>query len=95
MVQLNIDNGRVAFGQLYGMCDRITYDLARKGFTVLKVVPYGPIPLLTPYFVRRAEENSLMLGRCEKDLDMLKLELAQRLTMSGDSGQRARAAVAQ
>lgn len=70
--ELNIDvqNGGVYFGQLYGMCDQITYPLAAMGYSVYKSIPYGSVEEVLPYLARRATENqSVLLGaRKEKQL---------------------------
>ncbi|CAG8447721.1 8050_t:CDS:2 [Ambispora gerdemannii] len=52
----------VLFGQLFGMCDHISYTLGKHGYTVYKYVPYGKITDVIPYLLRRAQENSSILG---------------------------------
>ena len=44
MAESNISNNdpRVWFGQLYGMSDHISYNLANHGYNVAKYVPFGP-----------------------------------------------------
>ena len=39
----SVADGGVAFGQLLGMCDHVTFPLGARGYNALKVVPYGPI----------------------------------------------------
>jgi proline dehydrogenase len=72
----------VSFGQLYGMCDYISYNLADAGCNVLKYVPYGPVQEVLPYLIRRAEENSDILsgeGGVKKELELLKQEILRRI----------------
>eukprot|EP01126_Amoeba_proteus_P040465 TRINITY_DN4318_c0_g1_i12.p1 TRINITY_DN4318_c0_g1~~TRINITY_DN4318_c0_g1_i12.p1 ORF type:complete len:373 (+),score=64.67 TRINITY_DN4318_c0_g1_i12:604-1722(+) len=54
--------GRVYFGQLLGMSDRLTFNLGRNGYKAYKYVPYGPVNEVIPYLLRRAQENSVLLG---------------------------------
>jgi proline dehydrogenase len=69
---------RVHFSQLYGMGDHITFNMAIKGYNVSKYLPFGPISEVIPYLMRRAEENSSVNGQTNKELVMIKRELARR-----------------
>jgi len=69
---------RVWFGQLYGMSDHITYNLADKGFNVAKYIPFGPVKDVMPYLIRRAEENTSVAGQTSRELELLKKELQRR-----------------
>ena len=40
---LSPDDDRVAFAQLLGMSDNLSFNLAHRGFTAAKYVPYGPL----------------------------------------------------
>ncbi|KNC77098.1 hypothetical protein SARC_10433 [Sphaeroforma arctica JP610] len=71
----------VYFGQLLGMCDHITYNLGREGFEAFKYVPYGPVHEVLPYLIRRAVENSDIMGSAQKELTQLKVEIRKRLTL--------------
>ena len=73
---------RVWFGQLYGMSDHITYNLADKGFNVAKYIPFGPVKDVMPYLIRRAEENTSVAGQTSRELELLKKELQRRKEQS-------------
>lgn len=47
----------VVFGQLMGMADDQSSELARRGRKVIKYVPWGPAKETKDYLVRRLEEN--------------------------------------
>lgn len=72
--------GGVYFGQLFGMCDHVSYMLGLSGYQVFKYLPYGPIEEVIPYLIRRAQENAGLLGASEKELLLLKKELRRRFT---------------
>lgn len=72
--------GGVSFGQLLGMSDHVSYTLGENQFRVFKYVPYGPISEVLPYLVRRAQENTGLLGSATKEMKMIKQEVWQRLT---------------
>lgn len=69
---------RVHFSQLYGMGDHITFNMAVEGYNVSKYLPFGPIKEVIPYLMRRAEENTSVNGQTNKELVMIKRELARR-----------------
>lgn len=71
-------NPRVFFGQLYGMSDHITHNLASAGFNAIKYVPYGNVKEVMPYLFRRAQENSAIAGQTNRELELIKKELARR-----------------
>lgn len=77
----NIDRNdpRVAFSQLYGMSDNITYNLAYHGYNVMKYIPFGPIKAVLPYLFRRAQENTSVQGQSSRELKYLSMELQRRL----------------
>ena len=69
---------RVWFGQLFGMSDHISFNLAGRGFNVAKYLPYGPVRDVMPYLIRRAEENTSVAGQTSRELDLIKKERARR-----------------
>lgn len=75
---LDKNDKRVYFAQLFGMSDHISFNLANAGFNVVKYVPYGPIGTVMPYLLRRAEENTSIAGQSSRELDLIKQELKRR-----------------
>ena len=73
-----INDKRVWFGQLYGMSDHITFNLAKAGYNVAKYVPFGPVKDVMPYLIRRAEENTSVAGQTSRELNLLKEEKKRR-----------------
>ena len=69
---------RIWFGQLYGMSDNISYNLAKYGFNVAKYLPFGPVRDVMPYLIRRAEENTSVAGQTSRELNLLKIERQRR-----------------
>jgi proline dehydrogenase len=80
MNKLNIskNDNRVWFGQLYGMSDHISFNLAYQGYNVAKYVPFGPVKDVMPYLIRRAEENTSVAGQTNRELNLLKTEKKRR-----------------
>jgi proline dehydrogenase len=80
MDQYNISksDNRVWFGQLYGMSDHISFNLANHGYNVAKYVPFGPVKDVMPYLIRRAEENTSVAGQTNRELNLLKTEKKRR-----------------
>ena len=72
------DSEKVWFGQLLGMSDHISFNLAQKGYKVSKYLPYGPVRDVMPYLIRRAEENTSVAGQTSRELELLKKEKARR-----------------
>lgn len=69
---------RIWFGQLYGMSDNISYNLADHGYNVAKYLPFGPVRDVMPYLIRRAEENTSVAGQTSRELTLLKTERERR-----------------
>lgn len=75
---LPLSHRHVWFSQLYGMCDFISFNLANAGYNVAKYLPYGPVESVTPYLIRRADENSSVAGQSRKELSLLRKEINRR-----------------
>ncbi len=69
---------RVWFGQLYGMSDHISFNLAKYGYNVAKYMPFGPVKDVMPYLIRRAEENTSVSGQTSRELTLLMQERKRR-----------------
>jgi len=85
MAALGIDreSGGVYFGQLLGMADHLSFTLGSGGYKVYKYVPYGPVDEVLPYLVRRAQENSGMMGSpaIQHEAEMVDDEVHRRLPL--------------
>ncbi|MFG6686994.1 proline dehydrogenase family protein [Mariniflexile sp. HNIBRBA6329] len=83
MAEKGLENNdfRVWFGQLYGMSDHISFNLANKGYNVAKYVPFGPVKDVMPYLIRRAEENTSVAGQTGRELVLLTKEKKRRKTL--------------
>jgi len=66
------------FGQLYGMSDHISFNLAERGYNVSKYLPFGPVRDVMPYLIRRAEENTSVAGQTSRELTLIKQERKRR-----------------
>jgi len=77
-IGISIDDNRVWFGQLYGMSDHISFNLAKKGYNIAKYLPFGPVKDVMPYLIRRAEENTSVAGQTSRELNLLKEEKERR-----------------
>ena len=75
---LQNSTNKIWFGQLYGMSDNITFNLAKNGYNVAKILPFGPVENLVPYLIRRAQENSSFEGQSSRELSLLRKELLRR-----------------
>jgi proline dehydrogenase len=71
-------DNNVWFGQLYGMSDHISFNLAKEGYNVAKYVPFGPVKDVMPYLIRRAEENTSVAGQTSRELSLIKQEKKRR-----------------
>jgi proline dehydrogenase len=72
------NDNKIWFGQLYGMSDNISYNLAENGYNVAKYLPFGPVKDVMPYLIRRAEENTSVAGQTSRELSMIKAERKRR-----------------
>ncbi len=75
---LKKDDKRLWFGQLYGMSDHISYNLAKLGYNVSKYLPFGPVKDVMPYLIRRADENTSVGDQTNRELELLKRERKRR-----------------
>lgn len=72
------DDKRIWFGQLYGMSDNISFNLAEHGYNTAKYLPFGPIQDVMPYLIRRAEENTSVAGQSSRELTLITKERKRR-----------------
>ena len=72
------DDKRIFFGQLLGMSDNISFNLAAKHYNVAKYLPFGPVRDVMPYLIRRAQENTSVAGQTSRELTLIKKEKARR-----------------
>jgi len=66
------------FCQLLGMSDHLSFNLAQAGFCVAKYVPYGPVRDVVPYLIRRAKENTAVVGDMSRELGFIVKEMERR-----------------
>ena len=76
--QLPNDHLQLWFGQLYGMSDHISFNLAHQGYNASKYLPFGPVRDVLPYLIRRAEENTSVAGQTVRELELLQKERKRR-----------------
>jgi len=76
--QINHDDKRLFFGQLYGMSDNISFNLAKANYNVAKYLPFGPVRDVIPYLIRRAQENTSVKGQTNRELDLIETEMKRR-----------------
>lgn len=72
------NDNRVYTAQLYGMSDHISFNMAKEGYNVAKYLPYGPVKHVTPYLLRRAEENTSAAGQSGRELSLILKEKSRR-----------------
>ena len=78
---LKSNDSNVWFGQLYGMSDNISFNLASKNFNTFKILPFGPVRNLMPYLIRRAEENTSVQGQTGRELQLILKEKNRRASL--------------
>jgi proline dehydrogenase len=72
------NHARIHFSQLYGMSDHISFNMASEGYQVSKYLPFGPLHDVIPYLMRRAQENSSVNGQTNRELLLIRQEIARR-----------------
>ena len=72
------NHSNIWFGQLYGMSDHISFNLASAGYQVSKYLPFGPVKDVLPYLIRRAEENTSVAGQSIRELELIEKERKRR-----------------
>ncbi|KAF6166338.1 hypothetical protein GIB67_015884 [Kingdonia uniflora] len=75
---------QLQFAQLKGMAEGLSFGLRNAGFQVSKYLPYGPVDMVIPYLLRRAEENRGMLSASTLDRQLMRKEIKRRLTDRGE-----------
>lgn len=75
---LSHNDNRIWFGQLYGMSDNISFNLANKSYNIAKYLPFGPVKDVMPYLIRRAEENTSVAGQTGRELNLINTEIQRR-----------------
>ncbi len=80
---LERNDPRIHYGQLLGMSDNISFNMAKAGYNVVKYVPYGPVRKVLPYLIRRAEENTSAKGQSSRELSMIEAERRRRAKAKG------------
>ncbi|KAJ7974222.1 Proline dehydrogenase [Quillaja saponaria] len=73
-------NHKLEFAQLHGMAEALSFGLSNAGFQVSKYMPFGPVEMVMPYLLRRAEENRGLLSASKFDRQLMRKELKRRLT---------------
>lgn len=76
--ELEHNDNRIWFSQLYGMGDHISFNLAEEGFNVAKYVPYGKVRYVMPYLFRRAKENTSVADQASREYTLLQWEMKRR-----------------
>ncbi|MGB0886540.1 MAG: proline dehydrogenase family protein [Vicingaceae bacterium] len=76
--KINLNDERIYFAQLLGMSDHISMNMSKGGYNIAKYVPYGPVKDVTPYLIRRAQENTSVAGQTGRELSLILSEQARR-----------------
>ena len=63
---------KLEFAQLYGMAESLSFGLRNAGFQVSKYMPFGPVDMVMPYLLRRAEENRGLLSASTLDRQLMR-----------------------
>jgi proline dehydrogenase len=76
--EMDYNDQKVWFGQLYGMSDHISFNLGHEKLNAVKLIPFGPVRDVVPYLFRRAQENSSVQGQSSRELSLLLEERDRR-----------------
>ena len=60
------------------MGDNITFNLAAAGYNVAKYIVYGSVRDVTPFLIRRAQENTSVTGDMSREYSLIQKELKRR-----------------
>ncbi|OWF56650.1 hydroxyproline dehydrogenase-like isoform X2 [Mizuhopecten yessoensis] len=77
-LQINPKGGSVFFGQLFGMCEHVTFTLSEMKMPVYKSIPYGSVEDTLAYLSRRAMENRSVLERAQREKTLMWKALKER-----------------
>lgn len=77
--QISLSANSIHFAQLYGMSDHLTFPLGANKQSAYKYLPYGPMTSVMPYLLRRAQENSDVLGNASHEMSLLFKALKNRI----------------
>jgi len=76
--EIKNNDSRIYFAQLMGMSDHISKNIAKENYNTAKYVPYGPVKDVTPYLIRRAQENTSVKGQTGRELSLILKEQKRR-----------------
>lgn len=76
--KIEVNHPHILFAQLYGMGDNLSYVLAKHKYNVSKYVPYGNVRDAIPYLIRRARENTSMMGHMGREFNFISNEMRRR-----------------
>lgn len=79
--EITSDKGFVTFAQLLGLGDHLTFSLANQNYPVAKYVAFGPVNIMVPFFIRRAQETKQMFESTGLQRSLVFDEIAKRLGM--------------
>lgn len=80
MKEIGIDkkDPNLCFGQIYGMCDHVSYTLGMLDYQIFKSVPCGTIEDTLLYLTRRAHENRSVLQRTQLERSIIGEDIKRR-----------------